>query len=86
MLKQEFSERVIANMDVALERACKLMPEVLASHGARKYVAEKIVECAKSHTQTLGGLTEAGRRAVAELAVEIMGSNLDEVAAIPASA
>ena len=43
LLKEEFSERVISNMDVALERACNLMPEVLASHGARKYVAEKIV-------------------------------------------
>jgi hypothetical protein len=39
---------------------------------ARKYVAEKIVNCAKTHTQTLAGLTEAGRRAVAELAAEIV--------------
>jgi hypothetical protein len=75
LLKEEFSERVIANMDVALERACKLMPEILVAHNARKYVAERIVECAKTHTQTLGGLTEAGRRAVAELAAEIIDAD-----------
>ena len=72
MLREEFSERTAANMDVALERACKLMPEVLASHVARKFVAEKIVRCAKTHTQTLGGLIEAGKLAVAELAAEIV--------------
>jgi len=72
LIKEEFGERTIANMDVALERACKLMPEVLMSHAARKYVAEKIVDCAKTHTQTLGGLTEAGRRAVATLAAKIV--------------
>jgi len=38
-------------------------------------VAERIVECASKHTQTLGGLTEAGRRAVAELAAEIVERN-----------
>ena len=70
--QKEFGERTIANMDVALERASKLMPDVLVAHAARKYVAEKIVECAKTHTQTLSGLTEAGRRAVAELAAEIV--------------
>jgi hypothetical protein len=75
LLKDEFSERVISSMDVALERACKLMPEILAAHNARKYVAERIVECAKTHTQTLGGLTEAGRRAVAELAAEIINAD-----------
>ena len=72
LLKEEFGERAIANMDVALERACKLMPDVLVSHAARKFVAEKIVHCAKTHTQTLGGLTEAVRRAVAELAADIV--------------
>jgi hypothetical protein len=73
LLKDEFGERTISHMDVALERACKLMPDILESHKARKYVAQKIVECAKTHTTTLAGLTEAGRRAVAELAAEIVG-------------
>lgn len=72
MISEEFNARTISNMDVALERACNTMPNLLAQHPARKYVAEKIVECAKTHTQTLDGLTEAGRRAVAELVAQIV--------------
>jgi hypothetical protein len=53
----------IAKMGLAFERACRHLPE---STDARKHVAAKIVECAKTHTQTLAGLTEAGRQAVAE--------------------
>lgn len=75
LLSEKFSERTISNMDVALERACRLMPSAFEGHPARKFVAEKIVECATRHTQTLGGLTEAGRRAVAELAAEIVEAN-----------
>lgn len=75
LLLEKFSERTISNMDVALERAWRLMPLAFEGHPARKFVAEKIVECANKHTQTLGGLTEAGRRAVAELAAEIVETN-----------
>ncbi len=67
LITEQFSERTIARMDIALERACRILPETFAHHTSRKFVAEQIVECAKAHTQTLGGLTEAGRRAVAEL-------------------
>jgi hypothetical protein len=75
LLSEKFNERTIANMDVALERACRLMPVAFEAHPARKFVAKKIVECASLHTQTPGGLTEAGRRAVAELAAEVVESN-----------
>jgi hypothetical protein len=46
----------------------------MAGHSARKFVAEKIIECAKQHTHTLGGLTEAARRAVAELSANAKAS------------
>jgi hypothetical protein len=72
LLSEQFNERTICNMDVALERSCRMMPEIFEAHRARKFVAEKIVECAKTQTVTLAGLTEAGRRAVAELAAEII--------------
>lgn len=52
-----------------------MMPLAFEGHPARKFVAERIVECASKQTQTLGGLTEAGRRAVAELAGEIVEKN-----------
>jgi hypothetical protein len=74
MITDEFGERVIANMDVALDRACRLLPEKMADYSARKFVAEKIIECAKQHTRTLGGLTEAARRAVAELSADAKAS------------
>lgn len=51
------------------------MPLALEGHAARKFVAEKIVECASKHTQTLGGSIEAGGLAVAILAAEIVESN-----------
>jgi hypothetical protein len=78
MIADEFDEKTIANMDVAMERACQHLPQKLADHRGRKFVAEKILECAKQHTQTLGGLTEAGRRAVAELCAS---NNSDKVGA-----
>lgn len=76
LITELFSERTISRMDIALERACRMLPETLAHHASRKFVAEKIVECAKTHTQALGGLTETGRRAVAELVMREEGLSL----------
>jgi hypothetical protein len=63
MITQEFDKKTIAKMDLALERACRYLPD----HDARRFVAKRIIECATAHTQTLAGLTEAGRQAVADL-------------------
>lgn len=73
LITEQFSERTISRMDMALESACRALPETLAHHGAQTYVAERIVECAKVHTQTLDGLTEAGKRAVTELMMRERG-------------
>ena len=54
MIADEFDERVVANMDVALDRACRLLPEKMADHSARKFVAEKIIECAKIRARLVG--------------------------------
>ncbi|UPK31384.1 hypothetical protein [Bradyrhizobium sp. 195] len=78
LITEQFSERTISRMDMALESACRILPETLAHHGARTYVAERIVECARSHTQSLDALTEAGKRAVAELAMLERGVTLDD--------
>ncbi|WP_208825843.1 hypothetical protein [Bradyrhizobium neotropicale] len=67
MLSEEFSQKTIAAMDLALERACRFLPIGLPEHQTRKFVAEKIIECAKNGNQTLAGLTEVGRRAIHEL-------------------
>jgi hypothetical protein len=76
LITEQFSERTISRMDTALERACMALPETFVHHSARTFVAERIVECAKAHTQTLDGLTEAGKRAVAELVMRKRGVTL----------
>ena len=59
MITDDFDERTIANMEVALDRACERFPQQLAAHEARKRVAARILESARQGERTLKGLTEA---------------------------
>lgn len=59
MITDDFDERTIANMEVALDRACERFPKQLASHEARKRVAARILETARRGERTLKGLTDA---------------------------
>jgi hypothetical protein len=59
MITDDFDERTIANMEVALDRACERFPKQLASHEARKRVAGRILESARRGERTLKGLTDA---------------------------
>jgi hypothetical protein len=59
MITDDFDERTIANMEVALDRACERFPQQLAAHEARKRVAARILECARGGERTLKGLTDA---------------------------
>jgi len=67
MIAERFDSRTLANMEVALERACKTLSAAGEQHKARRYIASKILACARSGDTTLGGLTEAGRIAASEL-------------------
>jgi len=67
MLTDGFGPRMLANMEIALERACKFLPVGNDGHEARKYVADKILECAKSGNGSIRALTAAGRAAAIEL-------------------
>src|SRR4051794_7730533 len=58
MITDDFDERTIANMEVALDRACERFPKQLASHEARKRIAARILETARRGDRTLKGLTE----------------------------
>lgn len=66
-IAESFDPRTLANMEVALERACKVLALRSEQHDARRHIASRIVECAESGDRTLGGLTEAGRAAASEL-------------------
>jgi hypothetical protein len=70
MLAEKFDSRTLANMEVALERAIKLLKQRAAEqHEFRRYVASKILEHAEDGDKTLTGLTEAGSAAARELQV-----------------
>ncbi len=62
-----FDTRTLANMEVALERACKFLPTGGGDHDTRRYIANSIIECAEDGDRTLGGLTQAARAAARNL-------------------
>jgi hypothetical protein len=66
LITEIFAPRTLANMDVALERACHAVSGS-EDHRVRRRIASKIVECAKGGDITLTGLTEAGRIAASRL-------------------
>lgn len=67
-IADRFDSRTFANMEVALERACQSLPKGSDSHDVRRRIAIRIIECVEAGDRTLGGLTEAGRAAAAEVA------------------
>jgi hypothetical protein len=71
MITESFDQRTLANMEVALERACKVLAIGSEQHEARRHIASRILECAEGGDRTLGGLTEAGRAAASELSAAL---------------
>jgi hypothetical protein len=67
MIAESFDPRTLANMEVALERACKTLSIGAEEHRVRRHIASRILECAASGHKTLGALTNAGRVAATEL-------------------
>jgi len=69
MITDGFGPRMVANMEIALERACEFLPVGNEVHEARRDVASKILECAEAErgNGTVRGLTAAGRAAAIEL-------------------
>lgn len=63
----ELSERAKANMEVVLEETCRQLPNG-GDHQSRRFVAERLIQAAKTGHVTLGELGIVARRAVAELA------------------
>jgi hypothetical protein len=66
LIAEIFDSRTLANMDVALERACHAVSGS-EDHRVRRRIASKIVECAQRGDITLTGLTAAGRIAASRL-------------------
>ena len=60
MITENFNSLTVANMEVALERASRLLKKESEQHEYRRYVASKILRHAEACDTTLEGLTEAG--------------------------
>jgi len=67
MIADSFKIRTIANMEVALERACQALSNGRECHDARRFIASRILKSAERGDETLGALTQAGLKAVMEL-------------------
>jgi len=67
LIAERFDERTVAHMELALERACRLLPVAADRYEARRQIARKILECAKRGETTMGGLTEVGCAAATKL-------------------
>lgn len=64
----EFDDRLKADMEVALKRACDQLPaNKTEDHEVRRFVAKRIISCARDGRTTLTELTATARRAVIEL-------------------
>jgi hypothetical protein len=67
MISDTFNSRTLANMEVALERSCLLLPTGSEKQRDRRIIASKIIECANRGDATLSRLTEAGYAAAMQL-------------------
>jgi hypothetical protein len=70
MISESFDRRTLANMEIALERACEVLSTGSEKHRTRRHIADRIIQCAKSGNRSLGGLTAAALAAAKELRVK----------------
>jgi hypothetical protein len=70
MISESFDRRTLANMEIALERACEVLSTGSEKHRTRRHIADRIIRCAKSGNRSLGSLTAAALAAAKELRVK----------------
>ena len=61
----EFDNQTAANMDAALERACRML-----SHAIRRMIAQQIIDCVRGGSIELDELTAAGVNAIGSLGLK----------------
>jgi hypothetical protein len=67
MISESFDRRTLANMEIALERACELLANGSENYKTRRHIASRIIKCAEKGNRTLGTLTAAAVTAAKEL-------------------
>jgi hypothetical protein len=65
-LLSDLNQRAQTDMDVVLELVCRELAHG-GRHKERKYIAERLMECAGSGRTTLGDLETVARRALLDL-------------------
>jgi hypothetical protein len=70
MISESFDPRTLANMEIALDRACEILSTGREKHRYRRHIASRIVQCAGSGNRTLGSLTTAALAAAEELRIK----------------
>jgi ribosomal 50S subunit-associated protein YjgA (DUF615 family) len=65
-MTRQIRDRTLANLDVALEEACRDFPNG-GDHEQRKFVAQRLKASARKGVETLGELRAVASAAVAEL-------------------
>lgn len=63
---KNLDERTKANMDVALEEACRALPHG-GDHDLRKKIAQRLLQSARKGNTTLNGLSVVARTALTEV-------------------
>jgi hypothetical protein len=69
MIIDTFDERIRANMEVALERACQPLGRGGTTHPCRQFVALHLISAAREGATTLAELTEVARAATRKLRI-----------------
>ena len=67
VISESFDPRTLSKMEIALDRACLILPAESDKHRIRRIIAGKILECAHRGDKTLSGLTAAGYAAATQL-------------------
>ena len=67
MISESFDSRTLSKMEIAIDRACLILPAGSDTHRVRRIIAGKILECAHRGDKTLSGLTAAGYAAATQL-------------------
>lgn len=64
MITDSIDDRTLANMEVALERACVQLPPAFNNHTARRAIASKILHAVRNGNKSLAQLTATGQAAL----------------------
>ncbi|MEZ0221866.1 hypothetical protein [Tardiphaga sp. 619_E2_N8_5] len=67
LVAQMVDKQTILEMEIALTKACEVLPRELDSHKNRCFVAKKILKRVNAGERTFGGMVSAGMGAVETL-------------------